>query len=64
MDLIQNICTSNTAKEQITTWAATMPAYCFTELCPDPMLRRKGDIKKSCMVDEKIQNTNKVENYL
>lgn len=24
------------------TWAARMPPYCFTELCPDPGLRRKG----------------------
>lgn len=24
-----------------TSWSATMPAYCYTELCPDPRHRRK-----------------------
>lgn len=24
----------------VRTWSATMPAYCFTELCADPGLRR------------------------
>lgn len=23
------------------TWSATHPAYCFTELCPESVLRRK-----------------------
>ena len=22
------------------TWSATMPAYCYTMLCPDPVLRQ------------------------
>lgn len=52
---VQNIYTSNTVKEQVTTWAATMPAYCFTELCPDPMLRRKGNVKKNYDMD--LKNT-------
>ena len=28
------------AKERPATWAARMPAYCYTELCPDPALRK------------------------
>ena len=28
------------AKERPATWSARMPAYCYTELCPDPALRR------------------------
>ena len=51
MDPIQNISAGNTAKEQVTTWAAKMPAYCFTELCPDPMLRRKENVKKNYDID-------------
>ncbi len=27
------------------TWAAGMPPYCFTELCPDPGLRGQGGNK-------------------
>ena len=46
MDSIQNIYTNNMVKEQVTTWAARMPAYCYTELCPDPTLRRTGGLKK------------------
>lgn len=39
------------AKERPATWAARMPAYCYTELCPDPALReapgrRRQDGKK------------------
>ena len=55
MDPIQNISAGNTAKEQVTTWAAKMPAYCFTELCPDPMLRRKENVKKN--YDIGLENT-------
>lgn len=51
MDPIQDISASNTAKEQVTTWAAKMPAYCFTGLCPDPMLRKKGNVKKNYDID-------------
>ena len=29
------------AKERPATWAARMPAYCYTELCPDPALRER-----------------------
>ena len=29
------------AKERPDTWAARMPAYCYTELCPDPALRER-----------------------
>lgn len=55
MDPVQNIYTSNTIKEQVTTWAARRPAYCFTELCPDPMLRRRGNVKKN--YDIGLENT-------
>ncbi len=53
MDPIQDISASDMAKERVTTWAAKMPAYCFTELCPDPMLRRKENVKKKCDIDLK-----------
>lgn len=59
MDSIQNIYTNNTMKEQAVTWAARMPAYCFTELCPDPALRKAGNLKKNCDKDFKVQNGNK-----
>ncbi len=29
------------AKERPATWSARMPAYCYTELCPDPALRER-----------------------
>ena len=31
---------SQEIKARPATWSARMPAYCYTELCPDPALRR------------------------
>lgn len=28
------------------TWSARMPAYCYTELCPDAELREPPDVKR------------------
>ncbi len=59
MDSIQNIYTNNMVKEQVTTWAARMPAYCYTELCPDPTLRRTGGFKKNNDKNLETQRKNK-----
>lgn len=32
---------SQEIKERPSTWSARMPAYCYTELCPDPALRER-----------------------
>ena len=32
---------SQEIKERPATWSARMPAYCYTELCPDPALRER-----------------------
>ena len=58
MDAFQNLYANNTVKEQVTTWAARMPAYCFTELCPDPTLRRAGNLERNSDKNLKIQSKN------
>ena len=42
---------SQEIKARPATWAARMPAYCYTELCPDPALRRAAGEKgvECCM---------------
>lgn len=43
------------------TWSARMPAYCYTDICPEPRLREPLKIKK--LLPNKIQSRGKGRNH-
>ena len=63
MESTQNIYMTIPAKEQVMTWSARMPAYCFTELCSDPTLRRPRRLTKNSNKNLKM-HSNKNDVFL